>query len=612
MRRPSFPDTVSPGRLCSGLLLTLAFLLTATAPAGASWLIDPETYHVSAHGQVTCLDCHADVVRLERHPDPRQVNRKPDKPERLAVCLDCHGHVADDLEAGQHGSEAVDDPDDYQNCLDCHDPHYQTAPGFNAQQPGPSAPSDQRCSGCHEWRGTLPPPAAFDGAGGRCMECHQTPDLEKPTEHARVQALCFHCHAGSDPPAGDAVTDTGFRMDREAYRLTPHASLACLACHPQAARYGHSPQKTEACLSCHTRHDEKKAHDAHLLVSCEACHLPGIVPARQAESGRIIAHRQKRPGQPTTVHDFTTRKDLDACRSCHFAANPVGAAAMILPPKSILCMPCHAATFSAGDAVTILSLLFFGAGMLLIFSHVLSGSLPGKGPSGVFGKIGGTLAQVAGAVFSIRILIILQTIFWDVLLQRRLYRQSRLRWMVHSLIFMPFLIRFAWGMTALLASLWHPQWAATWALLDKNHPITALVFDLTGAMILVGLIWAVVRDRRQRRSQPADLPRQDRLALFLIGLLVVVGFVLEGARIAMTGHPPGSEWAVVGYALSGLFGTSPTLTSLYGYLWYLHAILSGAFVAYLPFSRLVHIILAPITLSIRAVSDHEHKTNTPG
>jgi nitrate reductase gamma subunit len=175
------------------------------------------------------------------------------------------------------------------------------------------------------------------------------------------------------------------------------------------------------------------------------------------------------------------------------------------------------------------------------------------------------------------------------------------------MIFMPFVIRFVWGMAALLASLWYPQWDITWALLDKNHPATAFVYDLTGLLILVGLIWAFVRDRSERHGRPADLSRQDRPTLLLIGLLVLAGFILEGARIAMTGTPPGSEWAFAGYLLSALFSPGATLTAFYGYLWYLHAILGGAFIAYLPFSRLLHIILAPIVLGMQAVAGPEHK-----
>ena len=46
------------------------------------------------------------------------------------------------------------------------------------------------------------------------------------------------------------------------------------------------------------------------------------------------------------------------------------------------------------------------------------------------------------------------------------------------------------------------------------------------------------------------MPQHRRLASGLLGAIVVVGFVLEGMRIAMTGYPPGSAYALVGDALS--------------------------------------------------------------
>jgi nitrate reductase gamma subunit len=114
-----------------------------------------------------------------------------------------------------------------------------------------------------------------------------------------------------------------------------------------------------------------------------------------------------------------------------------------------------------------------------------------------------------------------------------------------------------------------------------------------------------VRRGLKPAERPGDLPPQDRLALGLIGGIVVIGFVLEGMRMAMTGHPPGSGFAFVGYIFSLLFGGSSTVND-YGYVWYLHAILTGAFIAYLPFSRLFHIIAAPIVLLMNSAQKFEH------
>jgi hypothetical protein len=84
---------------------------------------------------------------------------------------------------------------------------------------------------------------------------------------------------------------------------------------------------------------------------------------------------------------------------------------------------------------------------------------------------------------------------------------------------------------------------------------------------------------------------------------MIVGFILEGMRIAMTGSPAGASWAFVGDAFSRML-TGLELTGFYGYVWYLHAILTGAFVAYLPFSRMFHMIMAPVVLAMNAASEH--------
>jgi nitrate reductase gamma subunit len=49
------------------------------------------------------------------------------------------------------------------------------------------------------------------------------------------------------------------------------------------------------------------------------------------------------------------------------------------------------------------------------------------------------------------------------------------------------------------------------------------------------------------------------------------------------------------------------LVDVYGYVWYMHAILTGAFIAYLPFSRLMHIIMAPVVLAMNAATVQDHR-----
>jgi nitrate reductase gamma subunit len=141
-------------------------------------------------------------------------------------------------------------------------------------------------------------------------------------------------------------------------------------------------------------------------------------------------------------------------------------------------------------------------------------------------------------------------------------------------------------------------------MLDKNNPLTAFLFDLSGILVLVGVAGMIIRRYQLKSSgSPPGLPAADWPAYALLGSIMIVGYGLEGMRMAMTGSPAGASWAFVGDAVGRML-TGLELTNIYGYVWYLHAILTGAFVVYLPFSRMFHMIMAPVVLAINAATDH--------
>jgi len=133
------------------------------------------------------------------------------------------------------------------------------------------------------------------------------------------------------------------------------------------------------------------------------------------------------------------------------------------------------------------------------------------------------------------------------------------------------------------------------------------LFHMLPAVAEKEVEFLLVGDLLPAHEQIPDLPRQDVLALGLIAAIVVVGFILEGMRIAMTGFPEGSCYAFLGYAIGRLFFSASSLVNVYGFIWYLHAILTGAFIAYLPFSKLLHIIVSPLVLMGNAVSRKEER-----
>ena len=573
-------------------LLFLAVLGLGTVEAKASWLIDQKDYHVSAHGQTSCQDCHEDIADKKLHPDPSDVNKVRGDFFSPEMCFSCHDEIQDDLEAGKHGRKKIRDPGKYRYCIRCHKAHRQRRIGENRIGTfKPGIPRKEQCGACHDIRAKLPPLSEEDES---CMTCHGAVNPDKAEGKEKIQSLCFHCHAQGENPAKRATGRLVPLINAAAYKSTPHADQSCTACHPGGASFHHREQAKGNCLQCHTRHDEKKAHDAHLDVTCEACHLKGVTPFRDPVSRTVLWKLCPAPGKPLEVHHMVSDGDQETCRRCHTEGNEVGASALVLPAKSILCMGCHAATFSVGDATTIIALLVFLAGIALALSYWLTGSLRGKGD--------GILEPKKHTDGFGKVAAVIRVFVLDILLQRRLYRQSEGRWLIHALIFYPFLFRFTWGMVGLLGSLWRPGAGTVWIMLDKNHFLTAFLFDLSGILLLLGILLALVRGTLRRFTQLSGLPKQDPLALGLIGGIVVVGFVLEGMRMAMTGPVGDAEYAFVGYWISRLFSDPSGLTSIYGYLWYAHAILAGGFVAYLPFSRLIHMILAPVVLLMGAAT----------
>ncbi len=574
------------------VMVFVSLLCWFSVPAHASWWINPKKFHASVHGQTPCQNCHEDIGKQGLHPNPEEIAKGSQDRFQPDHCLVCHEEVMSDLEKGKHGSQKVQDLKNHKACLGCHDPHEQ-APIKEKVKFDTGKPRHEQCGACHEEKKELPPFSAEDEA---CMACHRLIRPEESRAAEKIETICFHCHAQLGTPAQILTGKNVSLISPAEYAKTPHAKVACVVCHVQASESGHGKDIHGDCRQCHlTYHDEKVAHDLHALVACGSCHLQGTKAERDPKSKHVIWKREFKPGQVSRVHEMAIRDKDASCRHCHIPDNGIGAASMILPAKSIICMPCHAGTFSVGDTTTILTLIAFIAGMVMVFSYVLTGA----------SSFSSLLGGMVGAVFSKRIGEILKVLVLDVLFQRRLYRQSPKRWFIHALIFYAFAFRFVWGIVGLIGSLWKPEWTWVWPMLDKNSPLTAFLFDLTGVMIILGVLFAYVRGRKQRSEQIPDLPRQDVLALSLIAAIVIVGFVLEGMRIAMTGFPEGSCYAFLGYAIGRMFFSASSLVSVYGYVWYLHAILTGAFIAYLPFSRLLHIIVSPFVLVGSAVSRKE-------
>ncbi len=549
--------------------------LTDLKASANQWLIDTQLFGRSAHGQMSCRDCHSNIEDKSYHPDPAAIDSSSRSFFDTEICLECHDVMAD-IENKDHGKTPSDKEKASANCLLCHRAHYQ----LRVSEPAEAGQAT----------GDIFVPSSEDKT---CLDCH----MLRSTEDELSSAICLPCHSKGGHEDFFSGSKTDLPLVPEG--IQTHGNLSCLSCHRSSARYAHIDQERVECISCHTRHKASDIGDYHLNVSCQACHLKDGMLLRK-KSGRIIFKSLSSQGKKTSVHDMKIIAKTESCSNCHWKGNDLGASAVVLPEKSIICMGCHPSNLMLSDTVSLLSVLLFGLGILFSFSIWFPTDMT---VAGLTKRIFDSLGRVFKMIFSRKLFTLLKALILDGLFLKKLFLVSKSRWMIHGLIFYAFVIRFVWGIIGLFGSYVASNSDVIWILLDKNHPITAFIFDFTGMMVLLGGCLMMVSRKGQIRAYSADnLNMADWPALLLLAGIMLVGFMLEGMQIAMTGTPSGSECAFIGHGLS-LILNALEMEGGYTVVWYLHAILTGCFLAYLPFSRMMHMIVIPVASIINVIND---------
>ncbi len=292
-------------------------------------------------------------------------------------------------------------------------------------------------------------------------------------------------------------------------------------------------------------------------------------------------------------------------RESHSAEEHQDAHTLASPPKSIICAGCHISTLSVNDPVSIIALVLFLLGILSVVSVWLSGTVRGEGGKGRSAKVLTLGWLTIRAIFSPRLFAAIKVLLVDVVLLRRLFKQSPGRWLLHGLLLYPLVIRSTWGIVAGVMSIGSPDHGLTRFLLDEKHPFPVFLFDVTGLMMILGGALAMRRKVKGNPQEVLGLPRQDYALMGLLGAgVLILGYVMEGIQIAVTGTPPGSEFAFLGYGFSRLIAGVANPAGAFVYVWYGHAVLTGIFIALLPFSRMFHMLMAPVVAVINAGGRH--------
>ena len=128
-----------------------------------------------------------------------------------------------------------------------------------------------------------------------------------------------------------------------------------------------------------------------------------------------------------------------------------------------------------------------------------------------------------------------------------------------------------------------------------------MIMDLAGVFILMGVVMAAFRRRILR---PKSLPNawDDYFALTILAILPLAGFFTEAMRL-ISSSPAWAQYSFVGNWLAGLLyraGLTPQVAvSIHPFLVLMHISLGLIFVASIPFTKLRHLVMAPLNVILK-------------
>lgn len=272
------------------------------------------------------------------------------------------------------------------------------------------------------------------------------------------------------------------------------------------------------------------------------------------------------------------------------------------------------------------------------------------------------LLGIFSTLFSLRILTLLRSLILDVILQFRILREDSLRWIIHIMIYGGFmLLLFGHALDRYITGKLFEHYYST---------INPFMFlrNVFGIIVIIGIIISVYR-RFILKIPRLKTNLMDLYGLIIVLIIVLSGFFLESVKmISYTDYKrmvseysgltepdelkaleaywvdqfgtvspnlkkpfeeklliKGKElhqsscvechskpqWAFLSYGITKLlhpFGHGIDRANLPNFLWYIHIFACLAGLAYLPFSKMFHIISSTISLLINSIAEKKRLT----
>lgn len=174
---------------------------------------------------------------------------------------------------------------------------------------------------------------------------------------------------------------------------------------------------------------------------------------------------------------------------------------------------------------------------------------------------------------------------------------------MHALIFSGFTILFIGTVLILIQEDFTDALFSVTFLKSTFYLYYSVTLDIFGLLAIVGVLLAAYR-RLFMKSKNLRSKSDDTVILTLFFIILITGFQIEALRIAVT-NPPWALWSPVGYLLAKFiqsFGFSmDTLQLFHKLTWWSHMAIAMAFIAYMPYSKLLHLFTAPANIFLQSL-----------
>jgi Fe-S oxidoreductase/nitrate reductase gamma subunit len=175
--------------------------------------------------------------------------------------------------------------------------------------------------------------------------------------------------------------------------------------------------------------------------------------------------------------------------------------------------------------------------------------------------------------------------------------------LMHGLLFAGMTILFIGTLLVMLqADILDPLFSVQF-LKSTFYLFYSVTLDVFGVFAIVGLLLAAYR-RVVLKPKNLRNRRDDAVIITLLLAILISGFTIEGLRIAAT-RPAWALWSPFGYLLARWFEalglSTETLRTLHVWNWWSHMLLGMAFIAYIPFSKLFHLVSAPVNIFFQSL-----------